>query len=57
MLAIIVAALVLREHWDHITGKWSYLLLLLCPAMHFFMHSGHGQGNHAAHTDDQHEKS
>lgn len=57
MVAIIIAALLLREHWDHIVGKWAYLLLLICPAMHFFMHGGHGHGNHAEHNGESHEKS
>ena len=31
-----------------------YLVLLLCPLMHFFMHRGHGgQGNHKDHNDGQ----
>jgi hypothetical protein len=48
MLALIVLFFVLREHWDHVAGKWPYLLLLACPFMHLFMHGGHG---HAGHHD------
>ena len=33
------------EHEVHILGALPYLLLLLCPLMHFFMHGG-GHGHH-----------
>ena len=42
MLIQIIAFYVLREHWSHVVGAWPYLLLLLCPLMHVFMHRGHG---------------
>jgi len=42
MLILIMAFYVLREHWSHVVGAWPYLLLLLCPLMHVFMHRGHG---------------
>jgi hypothetical protein len=29
------------EHRAHLLGVLPYLIFLLCPAMHFFMHSGH----------------
>jgi hypothetical protein len=48
MLVLIAAFFLLREHWDHIAGRWVYLLLLACPLMHVFMHGGHG---HAGHHD------
>ncbi|MFC3430184.1 DUF2933 domain-containing protein [Sphingobium fuliginis] len=34
-----------REHWGHIFGLAPYLLFLACPAMHLFMHHGHGHHN------------
>jgi hypothetical protein len=44
----------LEEHWAHLLGAVPYVLLLLCPIIHLFMHRGHGhgtghhvQGNHA----------
>lgn len=43
--ALIAGFYLLREHWDHLVGYWSYLLLLVCPLMHL-MH-GHGHGDHA----------
>ncbi len=38
------------EHRVHLLGALPYLLLLACPAMHLFMH--HGHGNHQP-ADDQ----
>lgn len=34
------------EHRAHILGALPYLILLLCPLIHIFMHRGHG--NHQA---------
>jgi hypothetical protein len=31
------------EHRAHLFGVLPYLLLLLCPLMHLFMHRGHGR--------------
>ena len=31
-----------EEHRAHILGAVPYLLLLLCPFIHFFVHRGHG---------------
>jgi len=42
MLILVIVFYVLREHWSHVVGAWPYLLLLLCPLMHVFMHRGHG---------------
>ncbi len=30
-----------EEHSAHILGALPYLLLLICPLMHYFMHGGH----------------
>lgn len=32
----------ITEHTAHFFGVLPYLLFLLCPLMHFFMHRGHG---------------
>ncbi|PKO86038.1 MAG: DUF2933 domain-containing protein [Betaproteobacteria bacterium HGW-Betaproteobacteria-12] len=45
MIAVILGFFIIREHWEHLTGRWAYLLLLLCPVMHFFGHGGHGRSN------------
>lgn len=34
-----------EEHRAHLLGALPYVLLLLCPIVHLFMHRGHG-GHH-----------
>jgi Protein of unknown function (DUF2933) len=47
---LIVGFYLLREHWGHVLGLWSYLLLLTCPLMHLMHgHGGHRHGPHAGH--------
>ncbi len=41
-LAIAIFFLV-TEHTAHFFGGLPYLLLLLCPLLHLFMHGGHGE--------------
>jgi hypothetical protein len=53
MVAVVLVFYVLREHWDHLAGRWIYLLLLACPLMHLFMHRGHGSGGHGGANDDR----
>lgn len=31
-----------RDHQSHLAQAAPYLILLLCPALHFLMHRGHG---------------
>ncbi len=39
---------------EQLFGYWPYLILLLCPLMHIFMHRGHGgHGNHKDHNSNQ----
>lgn len=45
----------LTEHRAHVYGILPYLLLLLCPLMHLFMHRGHGM--HDAGGSGDHENS
>nr|WP_136251524.1 DUF2933 domain-containing protein [Ningiella ruwaisensis] len=40
------------EHGEHVWPYLPYLILLLCPFMHFFMHGSHGHGHH----DGEHRK-
>ena len=41
------------EHTAHFFGVLPFLLLLLCPLLHVFMHGGHGKhGSHANHQDE-----
>ena len=49
MLAVILIFFLVREHWEHLAGRWIYLLLFLCPLMHLFGHGGHG---HHRKSDD-----
>ena len=50
-----------EEHRAHLLGALPYVLLLLCPVIHLFMHRGHGghggmgmgDGDHA-HGADRH---
>lgn len=38
------------EHRAHLLGALPYVLLLLCPIVHLFMHRGHGgHGGHRSH--------
>lgn len=67
-IALIGAVLyfLLMEHRAHFIYALPFLILLLCPLMHMFMHHGHGghgghggdgaDGNHAAHDHDHAEQ-
>jgi hypothetical protein len=33
----------LAEHRAHVLGYLPFLIFLLCPLMHLFMHKGHGK--------------
>lgn len=50
-----------EEHEAHILGALPYVLLLLCPIIHLFMHRGHGHdgaagGGHEDHANHRHEE-
>lgn len=62
MVSAVAAFYLIREHWAHLSGWWTYLLLLACPLMHLF-HGHGGHGGHGAHHDnnpatraDEHKK-
>jgi len=44
----IAAFYLITEHTAHVFGALPYILLLLCPLLHLFMHSGHG--DHVGHS-------
>ena len=45
------------EHTAHVFGFLPYLLILLCPILHLFMHRGHGgHGGHENHEAHQSER-
>ena len=44
----VAAFFLITEHTAHVFGALPYLLLLLCPLMHIFMHGGHrGHGKNS----------
>lgn len=47
-LALIAAVtyFLLMEHRAHLFYALPFLILLLCPMMHIFMHGGHGEASH-----------
>jgi hypothetical protein len=48
----VAAFYLFTEHTAHTFGALPYLLILLCPIMHLFMHGGHGgHGDHSGHGD------
>lgn len=48
----IAAFFLITEHTAHFFGLLPYALLLLCPFLHLFMHSGHGDhGTPASHAE------
>ena len=52
VLAAVAAFFLWEEHRAHILGALPYLLLLLCPLMHFLMHRGHS-GHSSGHGADK----
>jgi hypothetical protein len=49
----IAAFFLIVEHTAHFFGVLPFVLLLLCPLMHVFMHGGHGgHGGHRGHSGD-----
>jgi len=47
VLAVVLGFFLLTEHRAHLFGALPYLLILLCPLMHLFMHGGHGGHGHS----------
>lgn len=46
-----VSYFLLMEHRQHVFEYLPFLILLLCPLMHVFMHRGHGK--HGSHNADE----
>lgn len=43
----------LMEHQEHVLQALPYLIFLLCPLMHLFMHRGYGGGCHPGKGHDE----
>lgn len=44
--AAVAAFYLWTEHRAHLLGALPFLIFLICPLMHFFMHGKHGHGKH-----------
>ncbi|WP_375753445.1 DUF2933 domain-containing protein [Vibrio sp. HN007] len=65
-LIIFVSYFLVMEHSEHLFPFLPYLILLLCPLIHFFMHNNHGRHHQVQdesstprsleHNDNQNEK-
>jgi hypothetical protein len=42
----VAAFFLITEHWAHVIPYLPFLLFLLCPLMHFFMHGDHQESHH-----------
>ena len=52
-----VVYFLLTEHRAHFIYALPFLILLLCPVMHIFMHKGHGGlGGHGGHKHSDQDK-
>jgi hypothetical protein len=48
----VAAFFLVTEHTAHLFGMLPYVLLLLCPLLHLFLHGRHsGHGGHAGHEE------
>ncbi|NNB43270.1 DUF2933 domain-containing protein [Pseudomonas chlororaphis] len=58
MFVAIAAFYGVREHFNHLYPYWPYLILLICPLMHFFAHGhgGHSHGDQAETNKDTNGK-
>ncbi|MGC3964640.1 MAG: DUF2933 domain-containing protein [Rhodocyclaceae bacterium] len=50
LMAVLAFAAIyaISEHREHVSKALPYLMLLLCPIMHLFMHRGHAAAKHDA---------
>ena len=55
----VLAFLIYTGHSAHLLGALPYLLILLCPLLHIFMHGGHGHhdGGQALKSDEERDSS
>ena len=45
LFIVVLGFFLWTEHQAHLFGALPYLILLLCPLIHIFMHKGHGKGH------------
>ncbi|GAA3977114.1 DUF2933 domain-containing protein [Allohahella marinimesophila] len=55
-LIIFTSYFLLMEHRAHLFQALPFLIILLCPLMHMFMHSGHGNHSHTTDSSDDGEQ-
>ncbi|RJX30902.1 MAG: DUF2933 domain-containing protein [Oxalobacter sp.] len=53
VFAVIAGFYLWTEHRAHLLGWSPFLIFLLCPLMHFFMHGGHGHRSGGKETQNQ----
>ena len=56
LLAVLLLAFEHSMHLSGLIGWLPYLILLVCPLMHLFMHGGHGHGGGDGRSNDGAEK-
>jgi hypothetical protein len=56
LFAVIALFFLWDEHKAHILGALPYVLLLLCPLIHVFMHRGHGAHGDGHEQHHPHER-
>ncbi len=51
ILIAFVGYSLVRDHSSHLVQWAPFLIILLCPLMHFFMHRGHGHSHSNTETE------
>ncbi len=55
VLSVVALFYLLSEHREHFFNAAPYLIFLLCPAMHLFMHHGHHHDSNRNQPDSNKE--
>lgn len=48
-----IAYFLITEHWAHVVPYLPWLILLICPLLHVFMHGGHGSHDNHSHNKEE----
>jgi choline-glycine betaine transporter len=51
-----VSYFLFMEHRQHVFQALPFLIILLCPLMHIFMHGGHGDHHHHDNDDEEYRR-